>query len=89
MGYPNGCGCYRGLVAVVGAGSVAAESEAARFLMPPIPMARTALRVAGFCLADVEDVGAVDDDGGEQQRAEEPEVGAAEDGEEQEAVLAH
>ena len=47
------------------------------------------VEIAGLSLADVENIGTVDDDGGEEQRAKEPEVGVAEDREEERLIAAH
>ena len=47
------------------------------------------VQVAGFGLADVQHIGPVDDDGGEEQRTEKPEVGVAQHGQKQRLVLAH
>ena len=47
------------------------------------------VEVAGLGLPDVQHIGPVDDDGREQQRAEEPEVGIAEHREEERPIAAH
>jgi len=47
------------------------------------------IQVTSFGLADVQDVGAIYDDGREKKGTEEPEVGVAENGEEERLVLAH
>src|ERR1700739_2142731 len=47
------------------------------------------VEIAGLCLANMENIRTVDNDRGEQQRAQEPEVGVAEDGEEEGLIAAH
>ena len=47
------------------------------------------VQVAGFGLADVQHIGPVNDDGGEEQGAKKPEVGVAQHGQKQRRVLAH
>ncbi len=47
------------------------------------------VEIAGLGLPDMQNIGTVDDDGGEEQRAEEPEVGVAENREEERLIAAH
>ena len=68
------------LVAAEQAGDHAADADAD---------GERGVEIAGFGLADVQNVGSVDDDGGEEQRAEKPEVGIAEHGEEERLIPAH
>ena len=68
------------LVAAEQAGDHAADADAD---------GESGVEIAGLSLADVQNIGTVDDDGGEEQRAEEPEVGVAENREEERLIAAH
>jgi hypothetical protein len=47
------------------------------------------IQIAGFCLAHMQNIGPIDDNRGEEKRAEKPEIRVAEDSEEERLILSH